>query len=55
MTKLAPTKQKEQDDINEIFEASKQVKQGYYYTGDLKNIIKNRKNKNLGVYKSSKG
>lgn len=36
---------KELIEIKEIFEASEQIKQCRFYTGDLKNIIKNRKNR----------
>lgn len=39
-------KMKEQVEISEIFEASKQIKNGHFYTGDLKAIIKNRKRVN---------
>lgn len=37
-------KMREQIEINEIFEASRQIQQGHSYTGDLKDIIKQRKN-----------
>lgn len=37
-------KMREQLEINEIFETSQQIKQRKFYTGDLKNILKNRKN-----------
>lgn len=37
-------KMREQNEINEILEASRQVKNGLVYTGDLKEILKNRKN-----------
>ena len=30
-------------EIKEILKASKQIKQGYFYTGKLKDIIKKRK------------
>ena len=36
-------KMREQVEIAEIFEASRQIEQGLGYTGDLKAIIKNRK------------
>jgi len=35
---------REQTEINEIFEASQQIRQGHSYTGDLKEILKQRKN-----------
>lgn len=34
---------REQVEINEIFEASRQVRQGLAYTGELKDILKKRK------------
>jgi Arc/MetJ-type ribon-helix-helix transcriptional regulator len=37
-------KMREQVEIQEIFEASQQIKQGRSYTGDLKAILKQRKN-----------
>lgn len=37
-------KMREQIEINEIFEASRQIKQGVFYDGDLKDIINKRKN-----------
>lgn len=37
-------KMREQVEINDIFEASRQIQQGLSYTGDLKEILKNRKN-----------
>lgn len=36
-------KMREQIEINDIFEASRQVQQGFAYTGDLKDILKKRK------------
>ncbi len=35
---------REQVEIKEIFEASRQIQQGHAYTGDLKSILKRRKN-----------
>lgn len=37
-------KMREHVEINEIFEASRQVREDLVYTGDLKEIIKKRKN-----------
>ncbi len=37
------TMSKEIAEIKEIFEASKQVKGGKYYTGDLRDIIKEKR------------
>lgn len=37
-------KMKEQVEINDIFEASRQIKQGLAYTGDLEDILAQRKN-----------
>lgn len=34
---------REQIEINDIFEASRQVRQGLAYTGELKDILKKRK------------
>jgi len=35
---------REQNEINDILEAKVQIKQGVSYSGDLKTILKNRKN-----------
>ncbi|MEY2664595.1 MAG: hypothetical protein RIT04_403 [Candidatus Parcubacteria bacterium] len=40
----AVRKMREQVEINEIFEASQQIKQGISYTGDLNDILKQRRN-----------
>ncbi|MEK7609748.1 MAG: ribbon-helix-helix domain-containing protein [Patescibacteria group bacterium] len=40
----AVRKMRENVEINEIFEASRQIKKGLVYTGNLKEIMKNRKN-----------
>ena len=37
-------KMREQVEVNEVLEASRQIKQGMSYTGDLKDILKKRKN-----------
>jgi Arc/MetJ-type ribon-helix-helix transcriptional regulator len=36
-------KMREHIEINEIFEASRQIKNGLSYTGDLKDIVNKRK------------
>lgn len=40
----AVRKMREQIEINDIFEASRQIQQGISYTGDLKEIVKKRRN-----------
>ncbi len=40
----AVRKMREQIEINEIFEASRQIKQGYSYAGDLRKILTKRAN-----------
>ena len=40
----AVRKMREQIEINDIFEASRQIQQGISYAGDLKEIIKKRRN-----------
>ncbi len=40
----AVRKMREQIEVNEIFEASRQIKQGYSYTGDLRKILTKRAN-----------
>lgn len=40
----AVRKMREQIEINEIFEASRQIQQGLAYTGNLKEILRKRKN-----------
>lgn len=37
-------KMREQTEINDIFEASRQIKEGHAYVGDLKTILKMKKN-----------
>ena len=37
-------KMREQGEINDIFEASRQIQQGVFYDGELKDILKKRKN-----------
>lgn len=37
-------KMREQIEINEIFDASNQIKRGQVYKGDLKTILKQRRN-----------
>ena len=37
-------KMREQAEINDIFEASRQIREGVSYTGDLKSIVKKRMN-----------
>lgn len=39
----AVRKMREQIEINDIFEASRQIRQGLAYTGDLREILKKRK------------
>jgi Arc/MetJ-type ribon-helix-helix transcriptional regulator len=40
----AVRKMREQIEVDDIFEASRQIKQGHSYTGNLKDILKQRKN-----------
>lgn len=37
-------KMKEQVEINDIFEAKRQIRQGLFYSGDLQEILKKRRN-----------
>ncbi|MEI6346094.1 MAG: ribbon-helix-helix domain-containing protein [bacterium] len=37
-------KMREQIEVNEIFEASQQIKEGRFYEGNIRTILKNRKN-----------
>lgn len=38
-------KMREQTEISDIFEASNQIKSGHSHTGDLRQILKQRKNR----------
>ena len=40
----AVRKMREQVEVNEIFEASRQIKQGLSFSGDLQDILKKKRN-----------
>ncbi len=40
----AVRKMREQVEVNEIFEASRQIKQGLSFSGDLQDILKRKRN-----------